>query len=87
VSSPDRAIHGTNRRLGASWDVPGEKRSGPLPYGPARQAVQFLCAIFVAGQLFGGQHPQSPCLGNRLCPVADAELAVDVACMGLDRVH
>ena len=65
----------------------GKRRSGPLPYGLARQAVQFLCAIFVSRQLFGGQHLQSPCLGNRLCPVADAELAIDVARMGLDRVN
>jgi len=65
----------------------GTKRSGPLPYGLARQAVWFLYAILASRQLSGGQKTQSPCSGNRLSPVVDAELAVDIVSMDLDCVQ
>ena len=47
-----------------------------------------LCMLSrVSRQLGVRQDPQSPCLGNRLCPVVDTELSVDVVGMGLDRVQ
>jgi hypothetical protein len=45
VSSPERVIHGMSCRLGTPWDMPGDKKDGPLPYGQARQAVFFLYVI------------------------------------------
>ena len=37
--------------------------------------------------LGGVQNPQITCPGNRLRPVVDTELAVDIVGMGLDRVQ
>ena len=66
--------------------MPGDKkRTGRLSL--ARRAMQSMYTILGSGQLGGEQNPQSPCPGNRTCPVVDAKLAIDVAGVGLDRVQ
>ena len=63
-----------------------KKRTATLWAGPAGCAV-LVCCFWYLGELSGGQHPQSPCLGNRLCAIVNTQLAIDAARMGLDRVH
>ena len=69
------------------WDVPGDNRSGPLPYGWPAKLCSLRILSWVSRQSGGGQYTQSPCPGNRLRPVVDTELAVDIVGMGLDRVQ
>jgi hypothetical protein len=68
--------------VGRAWGK--KKRTATLWAGlPGCTVLVF----YISEQLFGGQQPQSPCLGNRLCPAADDELGIDIAGVGLDRVH
>jgi hypothetical protein len=63
VSSPERSICGISRGLGAPWGVPKglkDKRSGPLPYGPARQTVLSLCATLSIETIKWTARPPKP---------------------------
>ncbi len=90
VSYPERVIHGVICRLGGLWNVPrSNKKAGRYPL--ARQVLLFLvrhqCRFQASRRLNRGQDTQSSRPGNRLCPVMSTEFAVDIACMGLDRVQ
>jgi hypothetical protein len=45
------------------------------------------CQFQAPRRLDGGQDPQSPCPGTRLCSIIDSEFALDITGVGLDRVQ
>jgi len=82
VSSPESTSQGANRRIRASQDVQVDSKKA----GRFSLARQFLLS-WCGAQSGGGQEAQRPCSGNRLRPAVDAELAIDVAGVGLDCVR
>jgi hypothetical protein len=83
VSYPKRVIHGVNWNPGLGI----RKRAAICRPVKFFDFVYYECRFQVPRCSGGGQNPQSPCPGDRTRPVVDAELAVDIPGVGLDRVQ
>jgi hypothetical protein len=58
VSSPERVIHGISCRLGTPWDMPGDKKDGPLSAGPQGREV-LVCYLEYRGNQVAGKTPKA----------------------------
>lgn len=67
----------------------GQQESGPLSASPP-DIVVFVscqCQLQASRQLDRAQNPQSPCPSNGPRPAVDAEFAVDITGVDLDRIQ
>ena len=65
--------------------APDRQKAGRATIGrPAGLCGQSVRSLLMSGR---GQNPQGPAPGNRFRPTVDAQFAIDIARVGLDRVQ